>query len=216
MPTSNRNKQVSASCKGVSMSTISSRRWSSVGAAVFGILLLSAPVAGASCGPLGPIEEAIDDAPVVFVGTVANVEHDGRLASFSVDEVWKGDVKSTVVVSGGPSPSELEGLGFGESVVTSVDRHFEQGVRYLVVPFGVEDGAYMDNACSATDVYGPSVDDLRPATTHPPIDAGTDGELVVARVALGVIALAVATAVAVNTIRQRASSPQEAVSSSGP
>lgn len=196
------------------MSNTHSRRWSTLGALVLAILVLSGPPAGASCGPLVSIEEAIQDAPFVFVGTVVGLEHDGRLATFSVEEVWRGDINSRVVVSGGPTPSDLEGLGFGESVVTSVDRHFGQGVKYLVVSYSVEDGVYMDNACSATEVYGPSVEDLRPATAHPPIDVGSDGDVVVARIALAGVAVSAAAWFAVQRIRRRTWHPSKnAVSS---
>ncbi len=196
------------------MSNNHNRRWSTLSALVLAILVLSGSPAGASCGPLVSIEEAIQDAPFVFVGTVVGLEHDGRLASFSVEEVWRGEVNSRVVVSGGPTPSDLEGLGFGESMVTSVDRHFEQGVKYLVVAYSVEDGVYMDNACSATEAFGPSAEDLRPVTAHPPIDVGTDSDVVVARIALALVAVTAASGLAFHRIRRRAWPPSEnAVSS---
>lgn len=193
------------------MATSVGRRSGTLAALTLGTLLLSAPVAGASCAPPLTIQEAMEQAPVVFVGTVMTVEHDGRFASFSVDEVWKGDVDSSVVVSGGPTPSDLEGRGFGESVVTSVDRYYDRGATYLVVPFGIEEGVYMDNACSVTQVYDASLDALRPATAHPPTDAGPDNEVVIARIAVGVVVLGVTGALVANMRRRRAMDlPEEA------
>lgn len=187
------------------------RRSGTLAALTLGVLLLSAPVAGASCAPPLAIEDAMKQAPAVFVGTVMTLEHDGRLVGFSVEEVWKGDVEARVVVSGGPTPSDLEGLGFGESVVTSVDRHFEDGVTYLVVPFGIEEGVYMDNACSVTQVYDASLDDFRPATAHPPTDAGIDSEVMTARIAVGVVVLGAGVVIVANMLRRRGiEHPEEA------
>ncbi len=191
------------------MATYVGRRSGTLAALTLGVLLMSAPVAGASCAPPLPIEEAMAQAPVVFVGTVVDLEHEGVFAGFSVDEVWKGDVDSRVVVSGGPSPSDLEGLGFGESVVTSVDRHYEKGVTYLVVPFGIEEGVYMDNGCSATQIYDSNLEDFRPATAHPPIDAGIDSEVVIARIALGAVVLVAGGAVVTTVMRRRATGQME-------
>lgn len=185
------------------MATSVGRRSGTLAALIMGVLLWSAPVAEASCAPPLAISDAMEQAPVVFVGTAMKVDHDGRLASFSVDEVWKGDLETQVLVSGGPSLSELEGLGFGESVVTSVDRHYDEGVTYLVVPFAIEEGVYMDNACSVTQVYDASLEDFRPATAHPPVDSGTDSEVVTARIAVGVVVLAAGIAVTVGFMRRR-------------
>lgn len=186
------------------MTTSLGRRSGTLAVLTLGVLLLSAPVAGASCAPPLAIEDAMEQAPAVFVGTVVTLDHGGRLVGFSVDEVWKGDVEARVVVSGGPTPADLEGLGFGESVATSVDRHYEEGVTYLVVPFGVEEGVYMDNACSVTQVYDASLDDLRPATAHPPTGAGIDDEVMTARIAIGVVVLGAGVVVAANLLRRRA------------
>lgn len=195
------------------MSTSVGKRSGVVAALTLGVLLMTAPVAGASCAPPLAMEDALAQAPVVFVGTVVDLDHGGVLAGFSVDEVWKGEVESKVLVSGGPSPSDLEGLGFGEAVVTSVDRYYEEGVTYLVVPFGIEDGVYMDNACSVTQAYVPVLDDFRPTTAHPPIDAGSDSDVVIARVAVGAVVLVAAGAIVAVTMRQRGARALESAGS---
>lgn len=152
-------------------------------------LVMAAPAVGASCAEPVPLDQALAEAETVFVGTVNELKHDGRLAGFVVEEVWKGEVPATALVSGGPTLSELEGTGLGGTIVTSVDRPFEQGVTYLVVPFGVDQGVYMDNACSVTQAYDSSLDQYRPDSAHTPVEVGTDGAVLTARVALGVLAV---------------------------
>ena len=81
-----------------------------------------------ACGP-GPISipEALDEADVVFAGTV--VAEGGVLsaATFRVSRVWKGELYATRFV--GPA-----GVDHGEGLmsVTSCDRSFEYGEHYQV------------------------------------------------------------------------------------
>jgi hypothetical protein len=144
----------------------------------YGILLASAawglwtiPVADASCVEPPPLAESIAAAQVVFVGTVTALDHEGRVATFRVEEVWKGGVLGeTVVVNGGPSLRELERAerdGFG--IASSVDRTYEAGVRYLVVSHGAAGDVLRDNACSSTQAYSTELDRFRPAGASPPI-----------------------------------------------
>jgi hypothetical protein len=143
-----------------------SSRWlgSAVLVASLACALWTAPAASASCAPLPPLRESLDAAEVVFIGTVAGVDYDGRLARFRVEEVWKGEVGGSVLVNGGPSLEDLEqaereGLG----IATSVDRTFELGVRYLVVPYDVSHDVLADSSCSATQPYASDLDRFRPA-----------------------------------------------------
>jgi hypothetical protein len=122
-------------------------------AAIVGSLALSQPAA-ADCIILPPLDEALAAAPVAFVGTVVETEHEGRTATFEVEEVWKGSVGERAVVNGGPAVAEMERAeAKGEIVATSVDRAYENGVRYLVVPFGARGKVFTDNACSSTQPY---------------------------------------------------------------
>jgi hypothetical protein len=170
-------------------------------------LLMAAPATGASCAEPVPLDQALAEAETVFVGTVSELQHEGRLARFVVDEVWKGEVPATVLVSGGPPPSQLEGSGPGETIVTSVDRHFEVGMRYLVVPFWVDQGVYIDSGCSVTQVYDSSLAQYRPESAHPPVEAGIDDAVLTARVALGVIAVVAAAALLIARSRRGQASP---------
>ncbi len=129
------------------------------------MVFVPAGVAHASCLELPAVPVAIADAQTVFVGTVTSAEYLDRVATFQVEEVWKGDVGSTVVVNGGPSIKELEaGKAVGQDIVTSVDRSFVVGSRYLVVSHGSEDGVLLDNQCSVTQVYNADLDEHRPDT----------------------------------------------------
>ena len=141
-------------------------------AAIVGSLALSQPAA-ASCITLPPLDEALAAAPVTFVGTVVETKHDGRTATFEVEEVWKGSVGARVVVNGGPEIDAMETAeANGGGIVTSVDRAYETGVRYLVVPFGTRGNVMTDNACSSTQPYTAALASHAPPGATPPADTG--------------------------------------------
>jgi hypothetical protein len=96
---------------------------------------------------------------VAFVGAVTGLRNDGRTATFRVEEVWRGSVNETVVVRGGPPGNAM----------TSVDRFYEAGVRYLVVPYSATGDILRDNACSSTQVYTSKLDRFRPAGSSAPL-----------------------------------------------
>ena len=130
---------------------------------------LSRPAA-ASCVPALPLEARLADAPVVFVGTVLSTTNRDRVAQVRVEEIWKG-----------PDPSDQidvlgSRVGPQENGVTSVDRTFRVGVRYLFVPDRVADllhgpdgrAVVEDSLCTATREYRPELDRLRPASVTDP------------------------------------------------
>ena len=106
------------------------------------------PVA-ADCDPAGPVEEALVDAPVAFVGTAVEVVR--SMARFEVHEVWAGAAATGVEVHGLTS-----GVEFGED-----DRRWEAGTRYLVIPY-VEGQVLRDSICTATTEWAPALERLRP------------------------------------------------------
>lgn len=127
------------------------------------LILGGASAAGASC--LGPtsVDTSLREADLAFVGTAVAVTNNGRWATFSVEEVWKGDPGGQrIEVRGGP----------GGQVATSVDRTYVAGTRYLVFArdpgahgssrsWG-DDGRWEDGGCSATQPYTADLDNLRP------------------------------------------------------
>lgn len=121
------------------------------------LLCLTALVAGAaaparaSCAQLPDLTESLAAASVVFTGTVVAVEAGGRVATVMVDEVWKG----------GPLEGEVEVHGGPRDAVTSVDRTFERGDKYLFVPVNGS-GPFQDNICTATREYFPDLEGSRP------------------------------------------------------
>jgi hypothetical protein len=129
-------------------------------AALLGLLVLtSAAPSVASCARPIPIEEAMQSADSVFVGTVTSLSNGERWATVAVDEVWRGpDLAPTVEVRGGP----------GGNTASSIDRRFAGATRYLFV-VSIAEGVLSDNACSATIEWEPDLANLRPATAHPPI-----------------------------------------------
>ncbi len=101
------------------------------------------PGALASCAEPLPLEEAFDQTPAVFVGTVEAVEFQGRLAHVAVDGVWKGDVAAEVRVQGTDT--------LDPNMMTSIDRTYQVGTIYVffVNPGGV---GFTDNGCTNTAV----------------------------------------------------------------
>lgn len=139
--------------------------------AALAIALPGSP-AGASCLPPTPLPGAIAQSPIVFVGTVRATSNANRTARVSVQAVWKGPSLPEIV--------EVEGSPVrGSNVLTTVDRRFEPGQRYLFIPR--RHGVVFDAYCSATAVYDASVASLRPGFASPPagpravVHAGSNG-----------------------------------------
>ena len=137
----------------------------------------AAPAAEASCAPAPPLRESLAEAHIAFVGTVVALDHDGRTATFRVEDVWKGVVPETVVVHAGPGIDAIEDAAAkGQGVASSVDRTYTAGSRYLVLPFGRSGDVLRDSICSNTQRYSDDLAGLRPASAHPPLAGGTEPE----------------------------------------
>lgn len=146
--------------------------------------VLGVPAASASCAmDERSLDEQLADATVAFVGQVRDVRHD-TTALISVEEVWIGQVPEEVTVFGGPDDPGM---------ATSVDRTWQLGTTYLVVP-RVVDGDLHDDSCSPTRAWTEDLEGFRPAAvtapTAVPDSEGTDGRVVA--LALIVLGLAVA------------------------
>jgi hypothetical protein len=137
------------------------RRLLTATALLAAVLVGPAPVL-ADCVAPPPIEKAVAGAEIVFVGTVTAVESAGRTASVNVEEVWRGDVPAEVVLNDDLDPD----------VISSVDRTFDVGVRYLFLP-SAEDGRLIDTQCSSTVAWDDGLAAFRPAEAHQPVP-GTD------------------------------------------
>lgn len=140
--------------------------------------LLSVAPAAADCMiDERPVEQQIADAEIVFVGTVADLQFE-TTAQFQVEEVWKGTVPADAVVLGGPGEP---------GVVTSVDRFWTVGQRYLVFP-QAEGGQLRDNSCTPTREWTEDLAAARPAdVTTPQASAPAETDrtpLIVAAVAV--------------------------------
>jgi hypothetical protein len=137
--------------------------------AVVAVILLSPAEVLADCSPALPLEKAVVDAPVVFIGTVETVDSGGFSADVEVIGVWHGDVAERVVVDGGLEPA----------TPAEDDRRFEPGVTYIFLPSRV-DGRLVDNICSATTPWDEaSMAGLRPpeAVAPGPVPATATGPL---------------------------------------
>ena len=126
------------------------------------VVLAGIEPAAADCVEPPPLDQAVADAPIVFVGTAVEVDG-GSTARFRVEEVGAGPDLRDVVIRGGE----------GGGVVTSVDRSFVEGERYLVLPYA--DGADLrDNSCTSTQLWSEDLAALRPADART-VEAATEG-----------------------------------------
>jgi len=141
-----------------------------VAAVGFGLAALWSPTtASASCVAIDL--EAWKTADVVLVGTVTSVANNDRWAQVAVEEIWRGpDQPAEVVVKGG---------GADPGMMTSVDRTYVAGVRYLFT-LTVAGEDLTDNACSGTtEAESADIDRIRPAdarlvSTPGAVDDGPD------------------------------------------
>lgn len=128
-----------------------------------GVLVAIAPAADASCVMPMPMKQDVRQSRYVFVGTVTSTAAGGRFAVVQVDDVWKGSgIEKQVEVRGGPGKA---------GVITSVDRSFRAGKRYLFFPDRGKGDHFTDNACTNTRPYRPSLDRFRPEDAR-----GTPGQ----------------------------------------
>jgi hypothetical protein len=125
------------------------------------VAFASPSVASADCFVQVAGAQAMTRAPIVFTGTVTATA--GNVATVDVQEIWKGPNLSDPVTVDGGSP-DLED-----------HRGWRIGRRYLFFPNVDADGNLIDNGCSATSVYHPAFDALRPAGAHPPQGPPTSG-----------------------------------------
>lgn len=133
-------------------------------------ILHSAEHAAASCaGPAPSVADVVaTPGRTVFVGTVVELANGGRWPTFAVEEIWAGDVPTPEVeVFGGP-PSP----GGEKFAVSSVERRYDLGSRYVVTPttdsYGFSGSrdldAFADTNCSSTTLWDASLAQFRPAT----------------------------------------------------
>lgn len=120
------------------------------------IVTVSLGSAGASCIVPPPLHDAVSTAKIAFVGTVVRTSNAGRFASVHVDAVWKG--------AHVPRRVELRGsTATTENAMTTVDRSYERGQRYLFLPYRrITKTTFLDNACSSTTEYTSAVARAQP------------------------------------------------------
>lgn len=123
-------------------------------------LAIAGPVA-ADCEMAPPLPDALDEAPVAFVGSVAALR--GPAATFAVSEVWAGELGPVVEVRG-LSERSVGRSTVGEQSFVEDDRRWELGETYLVVPI-VDGSVLRDSICTATTEW---TEDL---AAHRPSDA---------------------------------------------
>lgn len=154
-----------------------------LGALLMLCLPLLASPAAASCASPAPLEDELGRARTAFVGIVAATSNDDRTATVDVESIWLGEtLPQRVEVSGGPDDTE------GVSVVSSVDRTWKSGRRYLFV-LSDNTPPFTDDACSATTLYTDEVAALEPEGAATPRGDGAFNPWVLVGVALLAVAL---------------------------
>jgi hypothetical protein len=119
----------------------------------------TAGAAQASCAVPSALPEQIKAAALVFVGTVLSTSDDNRVAYVRVESIWKGPLGAEYVnVHGSPGSA---------GTVTSVDRHYQAGTRYLFILYSAEQ-PLQDNDCTGTQPYTNALASLRPSGARPP------------------------------------------------
>jgi hypothetical protein len=63
----------------------------------------------------------------------------------------------------------------GANVWSSVERTYQAGKRYLVVPDRSQRDVFLDSHCSATRAYSPALNELRPDHAEPEPRGGAAG-----------------------------------------
>ena len=90
-----------------------------------GLLALPTPALASCAMPEGTLRQRLAGEEIVFVGTVTGTESRCRVATVTVESVWRGEVPETVEVVGGPRQ---------DNVASSVDR------SYAFVPYRTKAG----------------------------------------------------------------------------
>jgi hypothetical protein len=117
-------------------------------------LPLGAAPASASCVMAeGSLKARLRDDDIVFVGTVTSTEAGNRLAEVDVEEVWRGNVEDHATVAGGET---------SPNTISSVDREYREGTRYLFTPYAQRKGVYQDSICSDTQRWSTKLGKARP------------------------------------------------------
>lgn len=136
------------------------RRALGVAAVVTGLAtLLLMPPASASCVGISSKQDAVANAKIAFVGEVVDTTNHARTARVRVDSVWRGArIPRHVIVRGSPATG---------NALTSVDREYVKGRKYLFVPYKRQARAiFLDNMCSPTSEYSAEVAGDAPSTTR--------------------------------------------------
>ena len=155
-------------------------------AAAIGVVLgMTAGPAAGSCVMLQPFEDHLAQAEVVFVGMVTGVTDQDRTAEVQVEEIWSGhEIPARVTVHGTTEPAD-------PLTMTSTDRSFKAGTRYLFA-VNVNQGRFVDSACTGTSEWSAELGRLRPATvSSPQVDSDSGDELPVPALAVALAVLAV-------------------------
>lgn len=121
----------------------------------------------ASCAGFPAIEEHLERAEIVFIGTVVSLADSDRTAVVDVEEVWRGEeIPARVTVYGAADPDD-------PTMMTSVDRVYASSTRYLFA-VTLDEGRLRDDSCTATREWSEDLAALRPTTVTTPVPVESD------------------------------------------
>lgn len=164
--------------------------------AAAGLFLAPHDMAAASCPPAVDVATALGEATSVFVGEVASVEDQDRVATMDVLSVWKGpDLPEQVEVRGAPAVG---------SPVGPDDRRFTVGKTYLVIPENTR-RPFLASNCSAISAFSDTgvaipagyQEAVGATTGRAPVTPVPESETAGSGVPLGLLAIVGAVPVAV-------------------
>lgn len=154
-------------------------------------LPMAAATVGVTCAVGADLEEAVEAAPIVFVGTVTEEDPKGGIAFVSVEEVWSGGEMP-------PSVLVMNVMPAGDGFLLT------PGKRYLFIPDGP--GEPFATSCMGPMPMSDEIEALRPeevgtpgAAPEAPAEPAID---VIGRFALpAFILVAIAVSIAAFTVK---------------
>jgi hypothetical protein len=165
------------------------QRLAAAGLAAVAMATATTPALGACAGPSAATLARVD---VAFVGTLTAVRLDGSVATFEIEEVWRGDE----LPAAGPSPEVFSALGMFEMPPAGVP-----AVRFLVLARHEDGHLRTGDDCDAYPFpWDPAYAAVRPADARSaaPAAVGVPWQLLAVLGASGLI-----VAVSVLAFRRR-------------
>jgi len=121
------------------------------------------------------LEEAIAQAPNVFIGTVTSTANSGQGPTIAVEETWRSEYLTRPAGIGLPETVEVRVTPRDAPCpfmpTAAGDRRLEVGERYLFIPYERSDSVFWDDGWTWTTRFEPALERFRPPRLPDLIDA---------------------------------------------